>query len=253
MLTEIGGTTVRYEIQGEGEPVLLLHGWGGSVESFLPLTDYLSRTRKVVALDFPGHGQSGEPPEVWSVDEFMELTVTLMRQLNIVPCDVLGHSFGGRVAICLAAKYPDMVKKLVLVDAAGILPRRGVKYYLRTYTYKLGKKLAKVGFLDRMFHISEKQKNAGSEEYRALSGVMRGTFVRVVNQDLAPRLPQIRAETLLVWGSEDTATPLSDGQQMERSIPNAGLVVFEGCGHFSYLDDFPRFCAVLKCFWEGLA
>lgn len=253
MTTEIAGVVVRYEICGEGEPVLLLHGWGGSVESFLPLTEYLKKTRQVILLDFPGHGQSGEPQTPWAVEDFAGLVAELLRRLGVAGCDMLGHSFGGRVAIVLAAKRPQLVKKLVLVDAAGILPRRGISYYAKVYRYKLGKKLAKIGPIDRLFHLTERQKNAGSAEYRALSGAMRATFVRVVNEDLEPLLPQISAETLLVWGSEDTATPLSDGQTMERKIPNAGLVVFEGCGHFSYLDDFPRFCAVLKCFLEGLA
>ena len=173
MTTEIAGVVVRYEICGEGEPVLLLHGWGGSVESFLPLTEYLKKTRQVILLDFPGHGQSGEPQTPWAVEDFAGLVAELLERLGVAGCDMLGHSFGGRVAIVLAAKRPQLVKKLVLVDAAGILPKRGISYYAKVYRYKLGKKLAKIGPIDRLFHLTERQKNAGSAEYRALSGAMR--------------------------------------------------------------------------------
>jgi len=251
MILSIDGVKIHYQIQGEGEPVLLLHGWGGCIGSFTPVADFLAKSHKVISLDFPGHGQSDEPPVPWSVTEYAEMTRKFMEELKIVPADIIAHSFGGRVAILLSSAWPEMVKKLVLCDSAGILPKRTLKYYVKVYSHKLGKRLAKIGPIDRLFHLSERAKNAGSADYRALSDRMKGTFVRVVNQDLAPRLPLIRAETLLVWGSEDTATPLSDGRRMEREIPDAGLVVFEGAGHFSYLDQFPRFCAVLAAFFGG--
>lgn len=143
----------------------------------MPLTEYLKKTRQVILLDFPGHGQSGEPQTPWAVEDFAGLVAELLGRLGVAGCDMLGHSFGGRVAIVLAAKRPQLVKKLVLVDAAGILPRRGISYYAKVYRYKLGKKLAKIGPIDRLFHLTERQKNAGSAEYRALSGAMRATFV----------------------------------------------------------------------------
>ena len=251
MILTIDGVKIHYEIAGEGEPVLLLHGWGGCIGSFAPVAQFLSKDHRVISLDFPGHGESDEPPVPWSVTEYAEMTRKFMEALSIVPADIIAHSFGGRVAILLSSTWPQMVKKLVLCDSAGILPRRTIKYYFRVYRHKLGKRLSKVRWIDRLLHLSERAKNAGSADYRALSESMKGTFVRVVNQDLSSRLPLIRAETLLVWGSEDTATPLSDGQRMEKEIPDAGLVVFEGAGHFSYLDEFPRFCAVLSAFFGG--
>lgn len=251
MMLSIDGVNIHYDIKGEGEPILLLHGWGGCIGSFAPVADFLAQDHRVISLDFPGHGESDEPPVPWSVTEYTEMTRRFMEELNIAPAHIVAHSFGGRVAILLSSTWPELVKKMVLCDSAGILPKRTAKYYFKVYKHKLGKRLAKIKWLDQLLGLSERAKNAGSADYRALSDSMKGTFVRVVNQDLAPRLPLIQAETLLVWGSEDTATPLSDGKRMEKDIPGAGLVVFEGAGHFSYLDEFGRFCAVLKVFFGG--
>ena len=80
---------------------------------------------------------------------------------------------------------------------------------------------------------------------------MKKVFVRVVNQDLRPYLKGIKAPTLLIWGCEDRDTPLSFAHIMEAEIPDAGLVVFEGAGHFSYLDEFQRFCPIVSVFFGG--
>ena len=248
----IMGAQVSVQSKGEGFPVLLLHGWGGSALSVAPVADFLCRRYRVISLDFPGHGESSEPPAPWSVTEYGEMLRELLDRLKVKRCHVMGHSFGGRVAIYLAANYPEYVEKLLLCDSAGILPKRGVGYYFKVYRHKLGKRLAKIKAVDRALKLSEKAKNAGSEDYRALSDEMKKTFVRVVNQDLEPLLSDIAAETLLVWGSEDQATPLWQGQRMEKLIPGGALVVFEGAGHFAYLDQCARFCAVYQCFLEGI-
>ncbi len=98
--------------------------------------------------------------------------------------------------------------------------------------------------------LEQRLQNAGSADYRALSKLMKQTFIKVVNEDLTPLLKNINESALLVWGSEDSETPLYMAKTMERLIPDAGLVVFNGAGHFSYLDEFHRFMAVLKSFLE---
>ena len=249
MRTVIDSVCVNYEIQGEGSPVLLLHGWGGSIESFSPVANYLLKQgKKVISIDFPGHGKSGEPPEPWSVREYTAMTAKFIEQLGIMPCDIIAHSFGGRVAILLASTMPQLVKKLVLVDSAGLRQKRTLRYYYKIYVYKICKKLVKSPLLNRVLRLDERQKGAGSSDYRVLSGVMRGTFVKVVNQDLQSYLSAIKAPTLLIWGSEDKDTPLWMGKKMEAEISDAGLVIFQNAGHFSYLDGFGRFCKILTSF-----
>ncbi len=246
METIIDGLRLHYERQGSGKPVLILHGWGASIEAMRSIINCMLRLgRETVALDFPGFGGSEEPKTPWGVEDFAAVTRKFAEELGIYGCDVIAHSHGGRVAIYLASEDKRMFHKLVLIDAAGVKPRRSFTYYVKVYSYKLLKRLAKCKFLDRTFKLSERQKNAGSADYKATSGIMRQTFVRLVNCDLADRLHKVENETLLVWGENDNDTPLYMAELMKKRMKNAGLAVIEGAGHFSYADDYPRFCAMM--------
>ncbi len=250
MFIEIEGLRIYYEVAGQGKPVVLLHGWGGRVESFRPVFDFLRPRFKVYALDLPGFGRSDEPPVAWGVGDYATVLADFLAGLGIEKAAVVAHSFGGRVALALAAHFPDRIDRLVLIDSAGIKPKRTLSYHLRVAAAKAARSLSVLGRGGR------KVKEAiyaltGSKDYRETAGVMRATFVRVVNEDLRPLLPQIKAPTLLIWGEKDPDTPLSDGQIMEQEIADAGLVVLKNAGHFSYLDAFPQFCRVVSAFLEG--
>lgn len=251
MQTVIDGISTQYEVRGEGEPVLLLHGWMASIEAMRSIAAAIEGMgMRAVSLDFPGFGGTDEPPEPWGVPEYAAFTRKFMIQQGLAGADVVCHSFGGRVTILLASEDKKLFSRLVLIDAAGLRPKRTIKWYVRTGLYKIGKTLSRIGWLDKMLHLSDRRKNAGSEDYRALnSDIMRGTFVKTVNLDLTDRLNKIKNPTLLIWGSRDTATPLYMGKLMEKRIPDAGLVVFEGAGHFSYADAYNQFCAVLRAFF----
>ncbi|MEL7610057.1 MAG: alpha/beta hydrolase [Bacillota bacterium] len=251
MQIAVNGLNIHYERMGKGRPVLLLHGWGANTDVMRSIAQYLAAIgREAVSLDFPGFGKSDAPAEPWGIPEYARFTRAFVEALDIRGADVVAHSFGGRVTIYLAAEEAKLFGRLVLVDAAGIRPKRSLKYYLKVYSYKIGKRLAKIGFLDRIFKLSERQKNAGSADYRALSGTMRATFVKVVNHDLSPLLRRIANEVLLVWGREDKETPMYMAERMEREIPNCGLAVIENAGHFSFLDQYARFCSIIKVLLE---
>lgn len=246
MHIEIGGISINYECIGSGAPVLLLHGWGADIAAMMPIANEVARLGKMaVCVDFPGFGKSDLPPAAWGVREYADTTKALIDKLGIRGCDLVCHSFGGRVTIMLAAEDETLFKRLVLVDAAGIRPKRTIKYYIKTYSYKLAKRLARIKLVNKAFRLDVKIKSAGSDEYKSLSGVMRETFVKVVNLDLTDKLDKIKNETLLIWGENDTATPLYMGRLMEKKIERAGLAVIENAGHFSYADDYPRFCSIL--------
>lgn len=253
MYTQIMGLETRYEIHGEGAPVLILPGWMSSIEAMQPVANAVAELgMQAISLDFPGFSKSEEPKEAWGVEEYAAFTRAFVEKMDIVGCDVICHSFGGRVTILLASEDTHLFGRLVLVDAAGIRPKRGLKWYVRTYSYKFIKLLARVPLFNRMLRFDERRKNAGSSDYRALkSETMRAVFVKVVNLDLTDRLELIQNPTLLIWGSADTSTPLYMANIMEKRIPNAGLAVFEGAGHFSYVDQYPRFCAVLAAFFTA--
>ena len=101
--------------------------------------------------------------------------------------------------------------------------------------------------------LDARRAKAGSSDYASASPMMRRILSRVVNEDLTDRLPLVKVPVLLVWGENDTATPLSDARTMERLIPDAGLVSFPGCGHYSFLDNPVQFAAVLRSFLGEIA
>ncbi len=229
--------------------IILMHGWGcnlttlASIERVALICGY-----RVVNIDFPGFGKSDEPQEVWGVEKYTEMLEYLVDQLKLDSPALLGHSFGGRVAILYASRRP--VSKLILVDAAGIKPRRSFNYYRKVYTFKLIKRLLYllIGKERAEKKLDARRSKAGSSDYASASPMMRRILSKVVNEDLSARLSLISAPTLLVWGENDTATPLRDAKIMETNIPDAGLVVFPGCGHYSFLDNPSQFAAVLRSF-----
>ena len=248
MEISIMGRSCRYEQEGQGRDVLLLHGWGGGVDSWIPIYNHLKTECRVTAIDFPGHGGSGQPDESgWSVDEYTAFTAEFIEKIGITGCDIIAHSFGGRVAIKLAAEHPQLVGRLLLTGAAGLPPRRGAMYYVKTAVIKACKRLTYL--LPGGAKLRERLGGRfGSADYRALPPAMRATFVKVVNQDLSQCLPLIQAETLLVWGRSDTATPLWMGQEMEKHIKGSALIVLEDAGHFAYLDKCDRFIRIMDAY-----
>ena len=254
MKKEICGIQIHYEITGAGAPLLMLHGWGGCINSFLPVIQEMSKYRTVYALDFPGFGESGIPGRAMCVADYMEITADFIREMGIEGTDIINHSFGGRVSILLANRYPELVGKIVFTDAAGVKPRRTLKYYRKVYFFKLCKKAAKSKLgraIFKCFGIDVQQRvaQAGSADYKALKNeAMRGTFVRVVNEDLTPYLSGIKAPSLLVYGRQDADTPVGLAEIMDKKIPDAGLVVLENAGHFSYLDQYAQYMKIVKVF-----
>lgn len=258
MQLEVCNAKVDVTLSGSGERgALLLHGWGCSAQLMENVRGELEGQMRVAAIDFPGHGRQGKsapPPEPWGVPEYMEMTAQVIGRLNLAPCDIVAHSFGARVAILLAATYPELVGRMILTGAAGIKKPQSGGSGAKQKLYK-GLRGA-VNLLDktRLFgSLPEKGREAlvqtfGSADYRALSPEMRKTFVKVISLDLTDELPRIKAPTLLYWGAQDTETPLWMGKLMEERIPDAGLVIEEGAGHFAYLEHSRTFLRVVHSF-----
>lgn len=251
----IGGRRVCYIDEGEGPVVLLLHGWGVRAETYRLLINHLRGYCRVVAPDLPGFGGSDEPPVPWRVDDYVEFVLQFTQSLGITEAIAMGHSNGGRILIKLLsrASCPLAVRQAVLLDAAGIPAKHGAGYYLRVYSYKAFKKVMHTKVMRALCPdaVEKAQQKLGSADYRQASPLMRQTMSLALSEDLTPCLPKIRASTLLIWGERDDATPLSDGRLMERLIPDAGLVVLEGCGHFAFAERFPQCAAVLDSFLKS--
>ncbi|MBQ3054431.1 MAG: alpha/beta hydrolase [Clostridia bacterium] len=203
---------------------------------------------KVYNIDLPGFGQSDEPVEDnWDIYSYAELIKDFALLLDIDNPVILAHSFGGRIALILAGKKMLDINKMILTGCAGIVPKRGIDYYFKVYTYKLSKKIMK---LLGNKNIEKMKRKLGSEDYAGASEKMRRVMVRAINEDLKYLMPDISVPCLLIWGDKDDATPLSDGQTMEKLIPDAGLVVMEGSGHFAFLEQSGWFGNIIRSFCE---
>ena len=242
------GMRIKYDMIGAGPAMILMHGWGCQSATLNSIASIAAEQHTVYNLDLPGFGKSDEPREVWGVDEYVGMLEEFVSKLGISKPIILGHSYGGRIGILYSSK--NEVDKLILVDAAGIKPRRSLKYYFKVYSFKTGKVLTRLllGKAKAAERIETMRKKKGSSDYANSSPVMRAVMSKSVNQDLKYAMPAIKAPTLLIWGENDTATPLADAKIMESLIPDAGLVSFPGCGHYSFLDNPYQFAAVLRSF-----
>ena len=235
----VNGVRIHYMTAGRGKPLLLLHGWGTSLDTFAAMTEDLKRQFSVAAFDFPGHGGSDMPPATWAVDDFVEITRGVLAELGIAHTSVLGHSFGGRVAIKLAAAHPEMVDRLVLVDSAGVPPPQTLTRRAKRLASRFANATGRLGRPGQAVRGAIVRRIASTDYLNA--GPLRGTFLAVIREDLRPVLPDIKAPTLLIWGESDEDTTLADARSMEKLIPGARLLVLKNAGHFSYLDQYGRF------------
>ena len=251
-------TRIHRERWGTGETrVLFLHGWGCSGSMMKNAADALASQAQVMTLDFPGFGESDRPPEPWGVPEYAEAVRELLREEGFAPCCVVAHSFGARIVLWLASEYPDLFKKIVITGGAGLKKPQTEESRKRSEEFKRKKAVwEKVKGFSPLRGLAEKaeeklRQQYGSADYNALDEEMRKTFVKVISLDLADRLPRIQQPTLLLWGDQDTETPLWMGQRMEREIPDAGLVILEGGTHFAYLEQAGRFNTIVRQFLIG--
>jgi pimeloyl-ACP methyl ester carboxylesterase len=210
----------------------------------------LTKNHAVYALDLPGHGKSELPPTAWGTVDFKKCVLEAMDLLDLKAPDIVAHSFGGKVAIQLASLHPDRVGKLVLVDSAGVIPVRPLKYKLKVGIAKVAKFMAKYGGA-----IGERFRNyvyskVASKDYMA-AGPLRNSLVLVVREDFTGLMPRIKTPTLLVWGENDQDTPVSSGIKMQQLIPGSELVILEHAGHFSFIDQANQFNLLVKRFLRG--
>jgi pimeloyl-ACP methyl ester carboxylesterase len=250
----IGSQQVRYvrrkgaQAAAGDAPIVILHGWGAHIEAVGPILAALEGASDVVALDLPGFGESDPPPEAWDAGDYARFVGDFLDQLGIERAHLVGHSHGGRVAIVLATEERERVERLLLVDAAGIRPKRTWRYRRRVAVAKLGRAAAAVAGPPGKRLQERMRARVASRDYLEASETMRGTFRAVIAEDLTDRLARISAPTLLVWGDHDDDTPLWMAHRMEELIPDAGLVVLEGAGHYSYADAPGQFAVVARRF-----
>jgi pimeloyl-ACP methyl ester carboxylesterase len=246
--TEINGVRVQFRVRGNGEPLLLLHGWGGSSLSFVATSARLEERFRVLTPDLPGFGFSEPPPQAWGAAEYANIVAGLLVASGFGAVNVAGHSFGGLVATALAASKPELVQRLVLVASPVVRLQADRDVRSRIGGYARVKFLANLlpPFKQRILEWGRRK--YGSEDYRQ-AGNLRPTLVKVLGEDWRDALAKIQAPALLVYGENDKEVPLAVAHAAMEALPDgARLVVVPGAGHFPFLDDPDAFVETLTGF-----
>ena len=252
---KVKNININYEKIGEGKTVLILPGWGTTIDVYRNMINSISEYANVIAFDMPGYGKSEAPEDAWDSDAWVDFIVELIESQGIKELDLIGHSNGGRIIIKMMsrANLSFKVGKIILIGSAGIVHKKPLKIRLKVKKYKLGKKILNMKLVKKLFPnaLEKFQKNAGSEDYRNSPPALKQSMVKLLNDDMRDLLPNIKAPTLLLWGENDTATPIEDAELMEKSIPDAGLVRVPGCSHYVFLEQPVYINNIIKTFLTG--
>jgi len=240
---------INYESYGNGNPVVLLHGWLTNLETMRPLANALSNNFKVFLIDVVGFGKSDLPKEPLTSNDFGDFLKELLDNLNIENPILIGHSNGGRIIINAVGRGLVKPRKIVLIDSAGLKTKRGLRYKIKVGIFKFGKIILN---LIPSKELKKKLRNkVGSSDYKSSPEVLKDTMNIILNEDQRSVLPNIKAPTLLIWGTLDTATPISDAKEIEKILPDCGLVEYRNGTHFSYLENLENCKAVLNEFLKN--
>ncbi len=227
---------VMYTDKGEGEVIVFLHGWGCSKEIFEDLASRYSDKYRVITIDLPGFGESEEPKKNVDSGFYVNVLQDLLSSINVSKPILVGHSFGGKISMLYASLYD--VSKLILIDSSGIKPNRGITYYIRISVYKALKKLGI-------------KLNLGSSDYKNASYIMKGILSKVVNEDIQDEIEKITCETLIIWGENDTTTPIEDAYKLEELISDSAVVKIPNSYHYPFIENKEYFNIVLDSYLSG--
>jgi pimeloyl-ACP methyl ester carboxylesterase len=218
----------KFTVIGEGEPILLVHGWGGSINSLENLQQKLATQYKVYNLELPGHGDLSSIEKIYTIDDYVNYVYEFIRSQNFQEIIYIGHSFGGHLGLRLTIKYPELFKDLILIDASGIKPNNSVKKMFWNYFAKVTKPIVKLpgGNIVRKVIYKGIIKE---QDYIKTTGPLKETFRNIVRSYLKEEdLNEIKIPTLIIWGRNDTYTPLWMGRKLNILIKQSELVIMEG-------------------------
>ena len=250
MFIECLNMNIHYTISGQGTDVLLLHGWGASLDSWKGVIGALEDKCRLIALDFPGCGKSDLPKQPLNIDDYTSLVLEFCQKLNLNNPILVGHSHGCRVIMKLCGTKLLNPEKIVLIDGAGLKPKFNLKKSFKVFCFKTVKKALTLPVI-RKYTVNALIKARayfGSADYTSAPEVMRKTLVTLVNDDMTPFVKNIAASTLLIWGENDTATPLYMAKILEKEIADCGLCVIKNTGHWSFVERPFEAHAILKSF-----
>ena len=246
----ISNIKLNYIDEGQGNTVLLLHGWGSSIDIWRPFINALKNEIRFVALDFPGCGKSEEPENPLTIEDYANIVEEFINRLNLTDFSMVGHSHGGRVIMKLAGEGRVKPRRIIFIDAAGVKPKKNFVKTAKVLTYKTARKALSLPVIRNYTKntINRLRSHFGSSDYSSASDIMRKTLVNLVNSDMTPLLKNITCPTFLIWGDKDTATPLYMAETIQKHIKDTGICVYEGTDHFSFIRQIGRTTAIFKSF-----
>ena len=238
-LLDFAGIKVFPDKFKERGTVLILHGWGGSSDSWLEVQRILAKKGyKVIVPDLPGFGKSATPLTAWGINNYTNFIFKFVKEVELEKFFLLGHSFGGRISVKFAMSYPEMLKALILCDSAGIRPKPGLKTMLIFWLARLGSAIFTpkhlVRFKDSVrnfFYIIIRHR-----DYEKAKGVMKETIKKVLDEDLMLDLSEIKKKTLIIWGAVDKMVPLKYAHIFKEKIKDSELEVIPKIGHSPHIE-----------------
>jgi Predicted hydrolases or acyltransferases (alpha/beta hydrolase superfamily) len=246
----VDGIMTEYVAEGRGKLVLFLHGWGSNTGSFRGLYDELKKKYRVIGLNFPGFGGTGEPDAVWDLDRYIEFTAKFIEKLKLKNVyAIVGHSFGGRVMLKGCATDKIESEKLIFLDTAGIKPKRTAKLKIYKSMAKVGRVVSVLPMIGGYSKLLKKRlyKSAGTTDYVNASDMMREIFKKVIDEDLKKYIAEIKQSSLVVWGADDRETPVSDAYEF-KNIKDSRVHILNGAGHYVFLDKPEKTLELMKNF-----
>lgn len=247
MQTIVDGKLINYIRQGSGPVVLILHGWADRADNWQQFVAKMSNDFDVVVPSLPGFGGSESPSKAWGLEDYAEFTKLFTSKLGIKPEVIIGHSNGGAIAIKGLADGIIDTNRLVLLASAGIRSTDSRRKSILKYVAKTGKVITLVLPSSVRRKLRGKlYKTIGSD--MLVSEHMQPTFKKIVSQDVMADAAQLQIPTLLVYGENDDATPVSYGRLFHEQISSSSLEIIGGAGHFIYLDRPDEVVSSIKAF-----
>lgn len=266
---DVNDVTLRYTDIGKGKPVVFIHSFAGNHQHWIFTVRALRRRFRAIMLDLPGYGESTkDASHSYSIEYFSQTVVAFLKKLGIKKAVLVGSSLGGHISLHMALHHPDVVEKLVLVDAAGLmhipsLLRRAAKRVVRNlgpflFLYRPGPAMIRLA-VDYTFYFPNGKSQSmvddvdeffRSVDYHNWSKILYKTVYGVIDGSCVRELPGLSCPVLCVWGIQDRLLPLTGALRLKRAVPGAHIVLMRKCGHFPHLEQTAKFNGVLQSFLQ---
>jgi pimeloyl-ACP methyl ester carboxylesterase len=267
----LSGVNLHYVEAGKGPALLFLHGLGGSWRDWSANIPAFAATHQVMAIDFPGFGESDKPEVKYSIEWFTDIVESFFREKQLKRVNVIGHSMGALVALDLAARLNSRVGKLVVMDVVGVGDKSQFISYAMTKKimgpetrWESFEKFLQEEFRAMVDSFIKDQKPKTAREF--FESVPKNPFTgnpflpmtpnvqltaSILDFDIRPKLAAIRQPTLILWGGKDPVAPPQDASFLYKEIRHATLILFPNSGHSPMREHPPLFNQELRKFLQA--